>query len=138
MSKEKRHKVSQAKKGFYLTTAVAAAAGLAGAAILALRRRGVDTDAAAKKLRSRVRSAGTILSGESRQAYNDVRQIIIRRIAESEKPLTKALIVSTVKEILSAFKGRSALTKEEFNALAKEFQTDWRALKEEAKRGTNA
>lgn len=137
MSSEKK-KSSRAKKGFLLTTTIAAAAGLVGAALIYMRKRGIDTDASAKKLGARAKTAGTILRGESKQAYNDVRGIIVERVIETEEPITKPLVIATMKEILASLKQRGDITKGEFQELTNTLKADWQSILRDARRDKQA
>lgn len=133
MDKEKK-KSSRAKKGFLLTTTIAAAAGLVGAALIYMRKRGIDPEASAKKLGARAKTAGAILRGESKQAYSDVRGIIIERMIETEEPITKPLVIATIKEILASLKQRGDITKGEFQELTNTLKADWQSILRDAQR----
>jgi len=132
MSNEKK-KSSRAKKGFLLTTTIAAAAGLVGAALIYMRKRGIEPGPSAKKLGARAKTAGTILRGESKQAYEDVRHIIIERMVESEEPITKPLVLASTKDILAVLKQRGDITKGEFQELTNTLKADWQSLVRDAK-----
>lgn len=127
-------KPSRVQRGLAITTTIAAAAGLVGAAILYLKKRGVDTDAGARTLKKRARSLGAILSGESRQAYADIRKIIVSELVAQEDPVTKARVRATIRKALTALKERKSLTAAELRALGDQLQSDWKQLKGEAER----
>ncbi|MBI3957055.1 MAG: hypothetical protein HY340_03655 [Candidatus Kerfeldbacteria bacterium] len=123
---------SNAKKGLALTTAIAAAAGLAGAALLYLRRRGIDTERGTRMLGGKAKKAGRILSQEAKQAYGEIRDIIIEEAAAHDR-VTKTVILATIKQMLGTFKRRGSLTKDEFEELAAELKDDWESLEAEAR-----
>lgn len=110
------------------------AAGLAAAALMYLRKRGIRPADEARKFKGRAKTAADILKGESKAAYQEVRATIVAELAESDEPITKPLVFRTIKEVLAALKKHKELTGKQLNLLGEELKTDWKSLLTSAKR----
>lgn len=121
-------------KGILVTAALATTASLAGAAFLSLRKRGITPNDAAKKLGGRAKSAGTILRGESRAAYQEMREVIIARLAAEPRGPSKSAVFATVREVLAALKRHGTVTKDELAQVAEQLKADWYDLVAQAQK----
>lgn len=120
---KKKHS-SSVKRGLAITAAISAAAGLASAALLYLQRQGVEPETALGKLRRGARSAGGILGGQTRAAYDEVRKAIAADLAKSQKRVTKQVVADGVAAVVATLKKRGALTSKEMHLLAHQLRAD--------------
>lgn len=134
MEEQRPKKRSRVKKGLAATATITVAAGLAAAALLYLRKRGIHPADEARKFKGRAKSAADILKGESKAAYQEMRATIVAELAESNEPITKPLVFRTIKEVLGALKKHGELTSKQLNLLGEELKTDWKSLLISAKR----
>ncbi len=132
MNQEKKPKRSVAKRGLMLTTAVATAAGLVGAALLYLRKKGISPKEGAKTLSTRAKSAGAIFKGESRAAYIEIHDAIVQELVDAEGPVTKQSVHRTIDRVLRALKAHGDMTKSELRLLGDQLKADWKGLQKTA------
>lgn len=120
-------------KGLKTFATLSMAAGLAGAALLYLKKKGVPPKQGVTAAKKGAKGAATILSGESKAAYHEVRQAIVAELAKSNKKVTKSMVLATTAAVLAVLKRHGALSGQEFTELASHMKTDWNAMLAAAK-----
>lgn len=117
-----------------MTATLVAAAGLAAAAFVYLRRRGIDPKKPVSVAKKGAKSAKNILTGESKAAYQEVRAAIVAELAKDKEEPSKKRVLSAVKAVMDTLHTRGAMTKNEFAALLKQLNTEWQTIQREASR----
>lgn len=125
--KKKTHK---ARTGFALVTL---AAGLAAAAAVFLRRRGIQPVDEARKVGGTAREAKGILQSETMQAYAEIRQAVVDELAKSKGAISKSIAERTIRKVLSIVRKHGHLTAQELKPLGEHLAAEWKAIVAAAK-----
>lgn len=129
----KQPKKHSKKKGLVLATLVAAAA-LAAAAFMYLKKRGVKPGEAAKRFGSRAKTAGAILKGESKAAYREVNQAVVAELVKANYTPSRRDVFNAIKEVMAVLKKRGRLTTAQYQVLGNQLKADWQTIRSQVKR----
>lgn len=119
-------------------TVLAAAAGLVAAAFIYLRKRGVDPKAELKKLGLTAKSVTSILRGESKAAYGDLRSAVVRELTDREGKPTRQMVGQAVDAVLAAVRRHAGLTATQLKPIADQLKADWQDIRRRVARQPNA
>lgn len=109
-------------------TVLATAAGLAAAAFVYLRKRGINPKAELKKMGLTAKSAAAILKGESRAAYNDLRDAVVQELAHRTGKPTRQTVGKAVDAVLATARKHAGLTVTQLKPLAEQLKEDWQDI----------
>lgn len=110
-------------------TVLAAAAGLVAAAFVYLRKRGVDPKTELTKLGLTARSAASILKGESKAAYEDLRSAVVQELASRTGKPTQQTIGQAVDTVLVSVRKHAGLTATQLKPIAVQLKAEWQDIR---------
>ncbi|MBI3963839.1 MAG: hypothetical protein HY341_02465 [Candidatus Kerfeldbacteria bacterium] len=124
---QRTQKQSKKRSGFKTTAAIAAAAALVIAGISYVRSRAENRQKLAT-VKKQAKSAGTVLTGQAREAYNEIRLIVREELTATGRPPSKHEIERAIDRSLKAIKVHGSVTKAELTALGTELKRDWKSF----------
>ena len=108
---------------------LAAAAGLVAATFVYLRKRGVDPKTELTKIRLTARSAASILKGEGKAAYDDLRSAVVQELANRKGKPTQQTVGQAVDVVLASVRKHARLTAAQLKPLAAQLKGDWQNIR---------
>ena len=124
----------QRKKGHAgakLTTLVAAA-GLVAAAVVYLRRRGIDPKTELKKLGLSAKGAAQILRGESKTAYDELRSTVIAQLATRNEKPTRQVVLATVDALMATVRKHAGMSATQLKPIPDQLKAEWQDIRTRA------
>lgn len=112
---------------FKTTAAIAAAAALVIAGISYVRSRSENREKIAK-IKKQAKSASAVLTGQVREAYDEIRMIVREELAATGKPPSKTEVERAIDRSLRSIKVHGSITKAELKELGKELKHDWKSF----------